>query len=916
MVDTPSRTGSRSWVDALAPIALLIATASVCQFLTDELRAGLHSDSALKSVLAAVALHEGRLVPHSWTFANGDILTATPYVVLVPLQGWFGMSFGTNAAAVIICLLAMLGALYGLARSISSGPRSQALVTCALAASAMSSANLEFLTAQGAYSLYAALAFLLFSLLLRPASGLAGWMPAVLSFLLAASNPMRAWVAVLLPAILAHMAVVLIPVRGQGQTERAGLAALIPLPLLALLTGSAAGHLAYALAVMPEVQNFDAAARISPASVEHMRQVASRLPSDWFGYFQVAGAWSSLSIPMRLLQLGVWVIACAIPVAPAVAILSKRTSPSLKHAAWLTYAMLASGLLPLVVLEGLYQGTMEVRYATLGILMGVAVLPALAYQLQQTPRRGLYRWTAGFLLIVATATSFAWQDSATPGTADVRGVSLRQRMALVDMLREQRVGTAVATYWNSHVLSVLSSGTVMVNPVGYGERLAPFAHHVPNEPLHGSAGPLEAVILSDTELAADGGDAVIDQLGEPKSKLKSGSFNIWLYPGGTAAKIFAVGHRFDAAVAADMVAIQSSPALPSCGADDCSVRLRVWNRGRLPLATAGKVPMRVGLRGLGKDGQVLVDLGRVDFQVPLQPGQSDDLVARIGRIPSEVVSIQACLLQEQVQWLCDRTGPADDPSVVPLDQPVDPASVGVVLTGPGPSACKASPGVRCRTLITIRNTGRFALNGPGSRPLVVGFRAQKPGNAGGGLTEGRVVLPQPLGANAEATAPITLEAGDAGLDYQVCMLQEHVAWLCERTTYGDVSPAALDQPVDPALVGVVLTGPGFSACASSKRASCRSTLTIRNVGKLPINGHGSRPLVIGYRRASVGPGDRASEGRITLPHPLGAGAEVTVPVILEADQAGQTFQVCLLQEHVAWLCDRTLQRAPGSPLAP
>lgn len=913
MADAASRTGSRSWVDVLAPIALLIATASACQYLTDELRAGLHSDSALKSVLAAVALQEGRLVPHSWTFANGDILTTTPYAVLIPLQDLFGMSFDTNAAAVIICLLAMLGALYGLARSISPGPRSQAFVTCALAACAMSSANLEFITAQGAYSLYAALAFLLFSLLLRPASGLARWMPAVLSFLLAASNPMRAWVAVLLPAILAHMAVVLVPVPGQDQTRRAGLAGLVPMPVLSLVAGAAAGHLVYALVIMPEVQNFDAAARISPASVEHIRQVASRLPGDWFGYFQIAGAWSSLSIAMRLLQLGVWVIACAIPVAPAVAILSRRTSPALKHAAWLTYALLASGLLPLVVLEGLYQGTMEVRYATLGILLGVTVLPALAYQLRQTPRRGPYRWTAGFLLIIATATSFAWQDSATPVTADVRGVNLRQRMALVDMLQEQRVGTAVATYWNSHVLSVLSSGTVMVNPVGYGERLAPFAHHVPNEPLHGSAGPLEAVILSDTELSADGGDAVIEQLGEPRAKLKSGSFNVWLYEAGTAAKIFAVGHRFDAPVAPDMVAIESSPALPSCGEDHCSVRLHVRNRGRLPLATAGKVPMRIGLRGLGKDGQLLSDLGRVDFQVPLQPGQSDDLVARIGTIPPEVASIQACLLQEQVQWLCDRTGPADDPSVVPLEQAADPASVGVVLTGPGPSACKASPGVQCRTHLTIRNTGRFALNGPGSRPLIVGFRARKPDSVGGGLTEGRVMLPQPLGAGAEATATITLEAGDAGLDYQVCVLQEHVAWLCERTTYGDVPPTALDQPADPDLVGVVLTGPGFSACAQSKRASCRSTLTIRNVGKLPINGLGSKPLVIGYRRTTASPGSRAGEGRITLPHPLGAGAEVTVAITLEADQAGQAFQVCLLQEHVAWLCDKTQGPAPALP---
>lgn len=908
---------ARTWrrIDVLSFVALLATTACVGHYLMSDLQSGLHSDSALKSVLAAVALDEHRLVPHGWTFANGDILTTTPYALLVPLQGFFGMSFATNAAASLLCLLAMAGALYALARTISTGPRAQAFVACALATSALSSANLEFIAAQGAYSLYATLALLLFALLLRPASGIARWMPALLAFTLVVSNPKRAWVMVLAPAMLAHVAAVLTGAYQRAPGLRGRLSALLSPPLLSMTAGAIGGHFLYLLFIVPTLQNFDAVARVTPASIERMLHVAQQLPGDWFRYFQIEGAWASLSIPMRILQLGVWLVACLVPLAPGLVLLSKRSSPNLKYAAWLTYALLASGLLPLIVLDGLYQGAMEIRYATLGILVGLTVLPAWVYQIREDGPRRLFVWTTGLSLVVATATSFAWHSKFTPATPDVHGVSLQQRMALIDTLRAQRVGTAIATYWNSHVLSVLSSGTVMVSPVSYNDRLAPFAHHVPNIPLHGSAGPMEAVILEDAELALDGGAAIIEQVGEPKSKLRTGHFNVWLYEAGTISRIFAVGHRFDEAVPPARVAIESSAAVPACGANDCVVRLHVQNTGQLTLATAGDVPMRIGLRGLDKGGQMLADLGRADFQIPLQPGESDDLMSRIGKLPDGVVSIQACLLQEQVQWLCERTSLGDDPSLVALDRPVDPSSVDVLLSGAGLAACEASEDGGCRADLTIRNKGKFALNGPGSMPLVIGYRARRPASSGGGIVEGRIALPQPLGAGAEVTVPVVLAAADAGLDFQVCVLQEHVAWLCDRTAFGDTSPMKLDQPVDPSLVQVVLSGAGFTACTSNRSTECRSSLTVRNAGQVTVNGPGSKPLVIGYRAhrpASAGGG--IAEGRVALPHPLGPGVEVTVPVSLDAREAGLDFQVCVLQEHVAWLCEKTSSRTP--PIAP
>ncbi len=792
----PERHGTWTRADALALAALLCAIALVGLYLMTDVRASFHSDSALKSVLAAVALDEHRLVPHGWTFANGDILTATPYTLLVPLQSIFGMSFTTNAVATMLCFLAMLGAMYFLARTISAGPKAQAFAACALAASTLSAANLEFIAAQGAYSLYAALALPLFALLLRSPDGVAKWLPAVFAFVLAASNPTRAWVAVFAPSILALIATTLTAPRGSHAGGLGGLrdrvVGMISPALIALMVGAIAGHLLYTLAIVPSMQNLDAAARVSPASAERALFVARHLPSDWFGYFEVSGAWATLSIAGRILQLGVWLIACAVLIAPAVALLSARCSPRVKYAAWLIYALLASGLVPLVLLDGLYWGRMEIRYATLGILVGYALIPAVAYQLFAERRRRLFVWTTGVLLALSVATSFSWQSIAVPANPDARGVSLQQRMELIDVLRKQHVGTAVATYWNSHVLSVLSSGATIVSPVSYNDRLGPFPHHVPDAPLHGTAGAMEAVILNDAELSQDGGAAIIAQLGKPRSKLRTNGFNLWIYDSGVVDQIFGVGYRFDTPVQASKVSIESSAAVPACTANACVLRLHVKNIGQLALATAGKAPMRIGLRGLGGDDTVVAELGRIDFQLPLRPGESDDLATRIGKMPDGVVGVQACLIQEQVQWLCERTSLARDASVVTLDQPVDPALVGVVLSAASFPACPTPQSAPCRANLTIRNVGKVALNGPGSMPLVMGYRAHRSPSVGGGTTEGRIALPHPLGAGTEVTVPVVLNADEAGLNFQVCVLQEHVAWFCDRTD----TEAAVSTPAD------------------------------------------------------------------------------------------------------------------------
>lgn len=787
------RDHASSWtaLDLTAAIALAATIALAGFYLWEGARATLNSDSALKSVLSVVAAGEHRLVPHGWTFANGDILTTTPYTLLLPLQGLLGMSASTSAVATLICFLAMLAGMYYLARTLAPGAKVQALVSCALAASTLSAANLEFIANQGAYSLYAALALPLFALLARSPKGLWNVLPFLLAFALSSSNPKRAWVAVFAPALLALAASALFSSRTAVDNSRSRFVAMFRSSAAwMMLLGAVAGHLVYAFGIAPRIENFDAAANVKMASLERMLFVSRQLPGDWFEYFQVAGPWAALSVGGRIVQLGVWLVSCAVLVTPALALLSKNCSHRVKFAAWLTYALLSAGLVPLIVMDGLYWGAMEIRYATLGLLVGLAVLTVVAQQLLNEHRKPALAWIMCLLMAVALGSASAWPAKIAPDASDARGVSLRQRSELLRVLHSRQVGTAAASYWNSHVLSVLSSGAIMVSPVVYDNWWGPFPHHVPNVPLHGR-GATEAVILEDGELSADGSAAMIDQLGEPRAKLKSGPFNIWVYPRGSIDKLFAVGNRFDHPVQPSQVSIQSSPAVPACSIDGCMVRLQVKNTGQTTLASAGRSPMRVGLRGVSADGKWVADLGRVYFKTPLQPGQSENLGSRIGPLPPGVVSIQACLMQEQVQWLCERTVISE--GTTELDTPVDPASVGLELSGEGFSACRARPAGRCRTTLSLRNSGKLAIGGTSAKPLVIGYRAHRPATSGGGTVEGRIPLAKPLAPGAETHVPVELEPAETGLDFQICLLQEGVAWLCERTT----STAGLSAPVQP-----------------------------------------------------------------------------------------------------------------------
>lgn len=774
---SPSTGGSRTW--KLVSLLLLWATITyVCIFVAFDFKNIFHSDAAVKSILADLALRQGHVIPTHWVFANGDTLTMTPYVFAVPLTALIGMSYTANMLAAMMGYASLLGAAWFCTRKILGAGNQAAIASMALIASTLSAASLEFIVSQGAYSLYSAAALALFALLAIRSPG--KWAAAgmfALAFLLACTNPKRALVMVFAPGL---MALAVAAWFSGAQRMRAVSASLRSTAVMALLAGATVGGAVYFLAIVPNIANYNAAASVRLAPPEVILQSIAQMPGDWFRYFLINRPWTELSGPVKLLQLLVWSIVTAILIAPGWIIVTGRGSDRLKYFAWLCYALLASGILPLVITQGLYWSALELRYATLGALVGFIVLAGAIDEWSPTVKTAS-RLVLLTFSIVAVATAAMWPSLYKPENADAHGVSLNDREQLIALLKSKHVGTALGTYWNSHVISVLSDGSVMVHPVTYGDRLSPFIHHVPFEPVRGTGGKRQAVILSKAEFESDNGSALERQIGKSDEQVVSGPFVVSIYDAPVSDAVFGVGSRFDSPVDKALVSLETGiGAIPTCeGRDKCAMHLRVVNTGKLTLASSGQSPMRIGLQGLNAKGeQVASDLGRMEFPMPLAPGSAATLQTTLGKLSPDVAFVHACLIQEGVGWLCDRTSASNDPDYVP-ESPLDAADMGVELSKTSIAPCAARP---CNTTLQITNTGRYPLSTRGRTPLRLGIRIGEPGTKGS-VDVARVDLGGDLAPGQSMQIQVAVPAtAPTAAAYRLCLLQENVAWHCERTS--------------------------------------------------------------------------------------------------------------------------------------
>ncbi|TKR29722.1 hypothetical protein FCE95_16520 [Luteimonas gilva] len=764
-------------------LACTVAVVSLTLF--GNYRFVFHSDGAIKSVLAQMAWAEGRFVPTEWVYANGDLMFVGPQFFSILLHPFTGIGYGSNAAADLLVYLCIVASAFFCCRVLERPLRLAAVLGCTLIAGGVSASSFEFVIGQGIYGLFAAFALLLFSLPAseadgRPIGRFGVFCAAALAAAVCSSNPIRGWVTIVLPIVFGWIAASLL---GPAPSWETRLRRLHSPTIYSSVAGALLGSAAYQWLLRPSIVNFDAAARLGLADLPVLAEHVRKLPSAWFEYFWVAGPWDSLTPAARIVQYFAWLLAVLAIAAPVWVVLTpRRHGRGLLVFAWIVLAAYGTSLGALMAASELFTAAIEIRYATFAIFGSLCVLAALVARWAN--RIAPARWASFALAVGALSTCLVWR-AAHPSDYRDHDVVYADREALIDALERSGVGAILTTYWHSHVTTVLSEGRVVAYPVGIGNQLSAFPHHMPRAAVAGRGGAKQAVVLTRNESTAAAWGAVEYQLGAPRRKLDLGNYQVWIYDRNIVAAVLGFGYEHDAQVRPDRLRVRLSQAtLPPCRAQEaCETWLEVTNTGQLPLATAGSRPLRLGLQGLdANDNLVVQDLGRADFPHPLPVGATERV-----RVPlpasrqAEVASYRVCLLQENIAWLCDRT---QAPSLsARIDAAVDPAQASIGLESASLPACAGSGQASCLHRMTVQNQGNTALVTAGSLPMRVGIQGL---DAAGRVVEwdlGRADFPRPLAPGARASILISVPRSPNKPISRVrlCLLQENVAWLCDRT---------------------------------------------------------------------------------------------------------------------------------------
>ncbi|WP_250628520.1 hypothetical protein [Pinirhizobacter soli] len=642
-------------------LALLVVLVLGTYTLFVGYRYSFHSDGAIKSVLAAMAWNEGHVIPRAWVYANGDTFLLGPQIFNELLYPFLGISYAANAASDWLAFLVLALSVYVACRLLSPTANQGRLVAVVVSAGGLGAANFEFVLGQGAYALYAAVAILLFAIVAREqAENTKPWIRrGVLVFAFATtavactSNASRGVATVLAPAMAGCFMAVILNRRSDDDLVRR----LFSRELLATVAGGLVGVLLYRRVVMPELHNFQAAARMKLASGSVIIEHALSLPGAWFSYFQVSAAWAHLSPSMRLLQALVWLLSIALVLFPAWVVVRQRCYPvGIVRFAWIVLAAYGIGTAALVALADLYTSFLELRYLSFAIYASVCLIfICLDSAVGETDQARRWILTTACLMAVWMA---AWNAMArSPSQRDNAG-SYEDRMALVASLGEHHVGAVLTPYWYSHVLTVLSDGKTRAFPWAFNDRFVPFAHHMPRAVVQGSAGDIQAIMLTDAD-AATQADSLRRQFGDPMAKWSVAGMTLLSYPLRVVDDVVAGADAVNDPVPSAEVSVRlDHGGFPACNQPiACQVTVDAYNDGRRVLSPNGDRPFRLGLIGLGAAGEVVVaDAGRAQFPQAIVPGKRAEVhVALPTAQGTKIASYRLCLLQENVSWLCEGT---------------------------------------------------------------------------------------------------------------------------------------------------------------------------------------------------------------------------------------------------------------------
>lgn len=447
------------WLNASVVVTAAVLALDVVYLYFLKFKDFVHSDAATTVVMANGALARGLPVDVDWYFANGDVWLFAPHLYAMPLVAIWGISVETLRAAEIFGYAVEVTALLWAYKRLGGELRGAVLGT-ALMLLAWSRLHVLFVYIELSYGFVATLYLTLFavhSLLFdRPSRKL--WIGcALFTFVASAQNPTRGVVFAVAPLVAACVW----PWRGSARRTRAITAAA---PIAGLF-----GAVVFQKLVLQRYLTFSTPSGHLEFKVKDAAGIARNAANMARGVVGLAGDMSSIGVTSAF-GLALLVLALVLVVRHAFG----REATPLRFVCIAALAQTSAVGGPMLI-GNLVINPVSIRYLIPSLLTIMGLGAVIAMRLAKEHERTALAFCAiapmaALLTLLRIVGSYALSGESTTG----QFAHSASHQNLADELTARGLRHGFATYWNAHLLTLLSRGSAKTCPVNFANVVIPY----------------------------------------------------------------------------------------------------------------------------------------------------------------------------------------------------------------------------------------------------------------------------------------------------------------------------------------------------------------------------------------------------------------------------------------------------------
>jgi len=461
----------QKWLFRGAALLFVATIGALGFYIFCSYQAFFNSDAAIANILAEEIVRAGEFFPKTWWYVNDDLWVFYKHLLLIPWVMAGENSFLAHSVSVSLVIAVTMAVLVLLLRALGLS-KTAALMGCVVIGLGYSPMYLREIYGEAAYTWY--FAFILSFLLLvlranRQANHGRFSRPAlfalllVLLYLVVIENPVRFLVYYIVPFFGAFLALLYAERDSLRGGERCVCQSTLfpkPIPAAAVIAAILLGALSHELLLAGGLHHAGGA---NHALLVPLQNLPFHAAHAVLGLLSFIGAeWRDrvvLASPegvLSLLRLGLYPVALALPAYYARKNFHLMGRPQRYFVAlsYLGFALIFFLYSVSTLHENAAAARNNIRYI-IPFLMMILLCPVVMWRFFSKAAKAAL--VVAFLLAIAGT----WKNISPAGWQE----TVKARTDLVAALKSRGLVSGYATYWESHVYTVLSKGEVRIRPI-------------------------------------------------------------------------------------------------------------------------------------------------------------------------------------------------------------------------------------------------------------------------------------------------------------------------------------------------------------------------------------------------------------------------------------------------------------------